>query len=82
MSALTYHPDRNGVLIREDGEPIAYAKRAMRGENAFLVTAHTYNGRIRYMFGLADRTIRALGLDGAGYGAECRLADEITRAHA
>ena len=79
-SAYQCRPDRNGVLLLDNGDPIAYAKRATRGEHAFLVTAYNCNGRTRYMFGLADRTLRALGLEGASYGAECALAERITGA--
>lgn len=53
-----YKPDVRGVLLlKPDGEPFAYA---CSNGGAFLVTAHLFNGRVRYMYGLSGADERIL----------------------
>lgn len=80
MNDITYHPDKNGVLIREHGVPIAYAKARSRtnGDPAFLVTATEHDGRVWYSYGLADRTRERLGIPDS-YTAQREYAERINR---
>lgn len=67
-----YKPGVNGVLLMNpDGTPFAFASRNGGG---FLVSAHMYDGRVRYMFSMTSRDEERLG------ATTMRDSHEIARA--
>jgi len=55
-----YKPAARGVLLMEPaGSLFAFASR---NDGGFIVSAHLYNGRVRYMFGLASTDEARLGV--------------------
>ncbi|MGH8463084.1 MAG: hypothetical protein ACRER5_02990 [Pseudomonas sp.] len=61
-----YKPSVRGVLLlTPTGEPFAFA---CSNGGEFLVTAHLYDGRVRYMFGLTESDERRLKITSYRHG--------------
>jgi hypothetical protein len=71
---VTYQTRRNGLLFRnEQGEPFAFLV-ANTHQERFFVSCHQTTEGLRYLYGLADRDARTLGIGTYGYGAAHQLA--------
>lgn len=75
---ISYRHIKNGVLLYNNDELIAFIKKGNNAENPFIVSAYRMgNGSIHYMFSIRDIDTIVLGIDNLGYMDKTKWCEDI-----